>query len=442
MRVIRVVLYGRVSHDEQRKYGYSIYAQLDRLRAYAEENGYIIVDEFIDDGYSASSTKRPALQEMLKRTKEYDVILFTKLDRFSRNVLDANELVQRLDREKVSIKAVEEDDIDTSTADGMFMFNLKVSLAQRELKKLSERVKSVFKWKIENGQAITGSHPVGFCVKQIEGVKRVCKQDGMQELIEDLFEHFLVHHSITKTMQYINDKYDKDYSFPVIRRILTSPLFAGSYCGNDNYCERYISFKTFAQVQKIVQKNLKEKISHTYLFTSLIICPCCQNNLSGVMIRGKHRYKCNACIRNKYSDDRFTKTVSEAAIEDYVLQSIDNEIQNYIYKAKVKRPKTDIEKRVKEIHGEMARLNHIFKKKRISEEVYDREYDELEIELSKLKSYEQEKDYSHLEKFLNSNWKNTYSLLNKENKRALLRSVIDNIYIDGSSQVKKVSILS
>ena len=138
MRVIRVVIYVRVSHDEQKKFGFSIAAQLDKLRAYAEEHGYIVVFEFVDEGHSASSTKRPALQEMIKRTKEYDVILFTKLDRFSRNVLDANELVQRLDKENVSIKAIEEDDIDTSTADGMFMFNLKVSLAQRELKKLSK----------------------------------------------------------------------------------------------------------------------------------------------------------------------------------------------------------------------------------------------------------------------------------------------------------------
>ena len=86
---------------------------------------------------------------MLEKVKAFDMILFTKLDRLSRNVLDANNINQLLINNNCVMKAIDEDDIDTSTADGTFMFNLKVSLAQREIEKTSERIRFVFERKRE-----------------------------------------------------------------------------------------------------------------------------------------------------------------------------------------------------------------------------------------------------------------------------------------------------
>ena len=48
---------------------------------------------------------------------------------FSRNLLDANIVVKELTKKDVSIKAINEDDIDTSTADGKFIFNLKIIIS-------------------------------------------------------------------------------------------------------------------------------------------------------------------------------------------------------------------------------------------------------------------------------------------------------------------------
>ena len=83
-------LYGRVSSEEQSKYGFSVQNQIDRLKKYAEENNLAIVDMYIDEGYSAGSKNRPELQRLLKDLHRFDLIIFTKLDRFTRNVLDAN----------------------------------------------------------------------------------------------------------------------------------------------------------------------------------------------------------------------------------------------------------------------------------------------------------------------------------------------------------------
>ena len=112
-----VACYCRVSTEEQKKFGFSIEAQKDALEKYCRENGYKY-EFYIDEGISASSMKkRKALNEMLSKVNVFDIILFTKLDRLSRNVLDANNINKLLIDNKCTMKAIDEDDIDTSTAD-------------------------------------------------------------------------------------------------------------------------------------------------------------------------------------------------------------------------------------------------------------------------------------------------------------------------------------
>ena len=140
-----VACYCRVSTEEQSKFGFSIQAQKDALEKYCKENNYKY-EFYIDEGISASSMKkRKALNEMLSKVSVFDMILFTKLDRLSRNVLDANNINKLLIDNKCTMKAIDEDDIDVSTSDGRFIFNLKVNLAEHERNKDSERINRVNK---------------------------------------------------------------------------------------------------------------------------------------------------------------------------------------------------------------------------------------------------------------------------------------------------------
>ena len=60
----RAVLYCRVSGEEQRKKGYSLADQLDTLRRWCSENGYEIVDEVDDGGFSGAYLERPGLDRV------------------------------------------------------------------------------------------------------------------------------------------------------------------------------------------------------------------------------------------------------------------------------------------------------------------------------------------------------------------------------------------
>lgn len=79
------VIYARYSSDKQTEQ--SIEGQLRVCRDYAERNGILIVDTYIDRAMTGKNDHRGAFQKMLKdsQKKLWDYVLVYKLDRFSRN---------------------------------------------------------------------------------------------------------------------------------------------------------------------------------------------------------------------------------------------------------------------------------------------------------------------------------------------------------------------
>ena len=82
----RAVLYARVSTDEQAKSGYSLTAQLEALRSFAEAEGYEVVEEISDPGESGAYLGRPGLDRVrdLVAKDGVDVVLAQDRDRFAR----------------------------------------------------------------------------------------------------------------------------------------------------------------------------------------------------------------------------------------------------------------------------------------------------------------------------------------------------------------------
>lgn len=443
-KVLRIGGYCRVSHDEQKKYGYSVQAQMEKIKKWCEEEECKLIDLFVDEGFTAGNMKRPRLLDMLDNLKDLDAIVFTRLDRFSRNVLEANKMLELLQKHNVALISIEEDDIDTSTADGMFMFQLKVSLAERELKKGSERIKDVFEYKIKQGQAIFGTQPFGYKVIKRDGGKYVGLDEEVKPIIEDIFEHFNTYHSVRKTMYFINEKYELNKQYKVYYNLLKNPYYAGLYKGNDNYCPPYITMEQFERNQFIIENNIRErKNKHVYIFSGLIKCDECgsafvgQSTTSGKNKQNRcYLYRCNGAYSNLAKKCTFKRIKSERKFEKYLLENIETVASEYVVKITDIKPiqKNDPQKRIKEILGELDRLTYSYHKNRISTEQYDKDYEKLEKELKKL-SMQKAVDVTHIKDFLNSDWKNIYNDLTKENKRALWRNLIKEIRIDKEQNI-------
>jgi len=136
-----VVIYLRVSTEDQAKEGYSLEVQGEYFEAFAKRKGFNIFRTYQDDGISGYSTERPALKELLKDAKEkkFDLVLVYKLDRFSRNLKDLLNLVDELSSYGVGFKSATET-FDTTKSAGKLMFQQLGSFAEFERNRIAERV--------------------------------------------------------------------------------------------------------------------------------------------------------------------------------------------------------------------------------------------------------------------------------------------------------------
>ena len=143
----QVFLYVRVSTEEQAMHGLSIEAQTAALESWARENGNKVVGVYTDAGISARkpASKRPALQRLLEdvRAGKGELVVFTKLDRWFRNISEYYKVQEVLERHNVDWKTIHED-YDTSSASGRLKINIMLSVAQDEADRTSERIKAAF----------------------------------------------------------------------------------------------------------------------------------------------------------------------------------------------------------------------------------------------------------------------------------------------------------
>ena len=106
--IIRVVLYIRVSSEEQVKHGYSLQAQRERLIDYCKQKGYQVVEIYVDEGKSARSKlrNRTELLRLIDDAKQgkFDRIVFWRLDRWFRNIADYYKVQEVLEANKIDLQ--------------------------------------------------------------------------------------------------------------------------------------------------------------------------------------------------------------------------------------------------------------------------------------------------------------------------------------------------
>jgi len=161
---VKVVIYARVSTDEQASSGLSLKDQIDKLQAYASLYDLEVVEVIEDAGESGKTLRRPGLQRALQllRSGAADGLLIAKLDRLTRSVSDWQTLIDQHFGEQAG-KALFSlsDAIDTRTAGGRLVLNVLLSVAQWEREAIAERTKDVLQYKIRKGERV-GSLQYGY----------------------------------------------------------------------------------------------------------------------------------------------------------------------------------------------------------------------------------------------------------------------------------------
>jgi DNA invertase Pin-like site-specific DNA recombinase len=136
--MVRVALYTRVSTEDQAKEGFSLDAQLERLRFYAKAQSWEVAGEYVDEGHSGRTTKRPQYQRMMEERAKWDTLLVLKMDRIHRNSRNFMGMMDALRKEGKEFASVTES-LDTSTAMGRFVMDIIQRIAQLESDQIGER---------------------------------------------------------------------------------------------------------------------------------------------------------------------------------------------------------------------------------------------------------------------------------------------------------------
>ncbi len=130
----RCVIYVRVSTEMQVD-GFSLDAQRNNLKRFAEREGMIVKDIYEDAGKSGKSIEgRPAFTKLLNDIKDglaIDYVLVYKLSRFGRNaadILNSLELIQSYD---INLIASEEG-IDSSQTSGKLLISVLSAVSEIE----------------------------------------------------------------------------------------------------------------------------------------------------------------------------------------------------------------------------------------------------------------------------------------------------------------------
>ena len=454
--MIRVALYIRVSTDEQALHGDSIETQKDSLKNYAKNNNMDIVDYYVDDGYTATNLKRPNLERLLNdvETGLLDLVLFTKIDRWSRGVRNYYKIQDLLDRNNVHWKTIFEN-YDTSTASGRLHINIMLSVAENESAQTSERIKAVFKNKLSRGEVCSGKIPRGYKIKD----KKLVIDEEVAPMIRDIYNFYESTNSLQKLVEYVKDNYAHIH-YLTLKRILTNPLYIGNHrCDSaetNNFCEALIRKEQFDNVQRILKINVKKyKSNHTappFIFSGLLVCKDCGHRLTGnrqvkenkkvgkyyySTYRCIHHYKEKLCINNYHCPEI-------NILEKYLLDNIKKDLETHLsnFKSgKVIRKKINTENIIASTQKKIELLRDLYLDELISKEDYKEKYETLNSKLGKAKEKEDPEidiNAEHLENFLKLDFKAVYADLNNVEKRRLWMSIVDRIVIGKDRSIEMV----
>lgn len=456
-KVIRIAKYARCSSDEQKKNGYTIGDQLSLVDDFCSDYELVSVGEYVDEGVSATLeiSKRKALAQMIEDAKagKFDVIVIKCIDRFFRSVEEYYACQKQLRKAGVTWVSIEEPDLDPENDDAAFKINIYLTMAEYEAKKTSKRIRFNNKMRIKNKQVVTGSHNFLFpwTVTGDKKARHLAKDNEKEEMTLDILDFFEKHQSKSATLGYVNIKYGMKMTMSTLNNFLADTLLYGEYKGVADYVEPYISKERFDRIQDITKRNVRipSAPNHIFLFSGLIKCPICGNNLSGNYQRndGKYdifSYRCNTAVTRKICT--FTKRTSERKIEKQLLDNLEQYIGNEVIRVKEIeeiRPQNNNAAKADKIKAEMDRLNMMFRKGRIEEEEYDTEYLKLDKKLKAIDIAEDppKRNLDALLGVLEADYRAIYKELTKENKKAFWRSFIKEFTIDENKKIIPESII-
>ncbi len=322
-------IYTRVSTAIQVD-GYSLEAQKDKLRKYAEYQAYTIAGEYSDEGFSGKNIQgrlefQRMLQDIQNRKDDVDYVLVFKLSRFGRNAADVLNSLQLMQDFGVNLICVE-DGIDSSKDAGKLMISVLSAVAEIERENIRTQTMAGREQKAREGRWNGGFAPYGY--KLADGQLLIAEDEA--EVIRVIYDRYIhTNEGVSNVAKYLNDhgyvkKIRQNGTIPgfsdnFVKKVIDNPVYMGKIAYGrrrtekklgtrnemhvveqaefpvyDGIHEAIISETDWNLAQEKRKKNAyrREKIrdvNHVHLLSGLLRCPDCGKPLYGNIAKAHNK---------------------------------------------------------------------------------------------------------------------------------------------------------
>ncbi len=273
---LRVCFYARVSTDKDEQL-HSLSNQISFFNDYISKiPNWKFIGSYIDEGISGTQVKkREEFLRMIEdaRIHKFDLILTKEISRFSRSTLDSIMYTQELLTNGVGVYFLN-DNINTILPDSELRLTMMSSIAQDEVRRLSERVSFGMKRSIDNGVVLGCSNIYGY----VKDKGKLVIDKVQAEMIKIIFDRYAnTTDGLSKLSRYLfslgyKSRTGKRIDTTILTRIIENPKYKGYYCGHKSKVLDYrtkqkkklnesdwIIYKDYDNVPPIVSEKLWER---------------------------------------------------------------------------------------------------------------------------------------------------------------------------------------
>ena len=491
---LKVTYYARVSSEKDEQLN-SLSNQVFYFENHIKEvSNWTYVEGYVDEGISGTSVnKRDSFKRMIADSKKgkFDLILTKEVTRFARNTLDSISYTQKLLDNDVGVY-FQSDNINTIMPDAELRLTIMASVAQDEVRKLSERVKFGFSRSIEKKRVLGNNNIFGY---RKDNTKLVIHEEEAK-MIRELFEIYSRGEmGFYKIAEYFKQKgYKGKNGTPIssqtLRRIIRNPKYKGYYrTGTVKVVdyklhkaqkmpkEEWKVFECKENIPAIVSEELWEKCNNIlekksasclnrvenkdvfksrYVFSGLIYCKEHEgeehmpgyNRISGAKRSNKPAWACSRYITYGLKECESPIIQESELIEilkvvlnkflsnkEEIIEDLLNKYKKYNFTKDFKTEIANIESNINVIQAKKDKLLELTIKNLLSDEEFYKRNEKLNKEIAnqqeKIKELKEEKEnLSSIE----DNMKQIKVALEKEikideNIEDLIKLLVDKIYV-------------
>lgn len=324
-----VVLYARVSTDEQAAKGTSIPFQKERLYQYCEVTGENVVQYFAEDYSAKNFDDRPDFAKLLTFLKEsrglVQKLLVVRWDRFSRNAPEAYNMIAKLAKLGVEVNAIEQP-IDFDIPEQKMMLSFYLTIPEIENDRRALNTTNGMRKNMKEGRWVSTA-PIGYKNARDTANKPILVKTDKAELIKKSYEFFATGtypiDVLRKKMNEKGLKLSKNQFWCMLR----NPIYYGkikikAYRNESEELaqgihEPIVNEELFFEVQNVLEgkKKLKAKptkINNNMPMRGYLVCSCCGKNLTGSASKGNggqyYYYHCQPGCKERINTEEAHKS--------------------------------------------------------------------------------------------------------------------------------------